>query len=140
MSNWIEVGAVDKLKEQKLTEIGIGKTKLAVSFNNEQFGIISGVCNHVGGPLGEGRIDGDFVVCPWHYWKFHYKNGKGEPGYEEDKVPAYDYKIEDAKLFVDLESATKRNKVIHKPHPLTRKGKRGIRGCAFGRYFHNGNE
>jgi multimeric flavodoxin WrbA/nitrite reductase/ring-hydroxylating ferredoxin subunit len=124
MGNWIEVGAVDKLKEQKLTEIVIGKIKLAVSFNNEQFGIISGICNHVGGPLGEGKIDGDFVVCPWHYWKFHYKYGKGEPGYEEDKVPAYEYKIEGDKLFVDIDSATKRNKLVHKPHPLTRKVKR----------------
>lgn len=121
MENWIELGSVDEFKQKKLTEIIIGKTKLAVSYHNEQFGIISGVCNHVGGPLGQGHIDGDFVVCPWHYWKFHFKTGKGEPGYEEDKVPAYNYKIENEKLFVNLDSATKRNKLPHEPHPLTRK-------------------
>lgn len=124
MSNWIEAGETAKLKEKELTEIQTGKTKLAISYKNGEFGIISGVCNHIGGPLGEGHLDGDYVVCPWHYWKFHYKTGEGEPGFEEDKVPSYNFKIEDGKLYVDIDSATKRNKLPHEPHPLTRKIKR----------------
>jgi len=121
MDNWIEIGKVEELKQKELTEFVVGKTKFAVSYKNNEFGVISGVCNHVGGPLGEGHIDGNYVVCPWHFWKFHHKTGKGEPGYEEDKVPAYNIKIEDGKLFVDLDSATKRNKLPHAPHPLTKK-------------------
>ena len=124
MGNWVFVGEVDKLKELKLSEFQFGKTKFAVSYNNNEFGIISGVCNHVAGPLGNGHLDGEYVVCPWHYWKFHFKTGLGEPGYEQDKVPAYNYKIENGKLFVDIDSATKRNKLPHAPHPLTRKIKR----------------
>ncbi len=61
---------------------------LALSYDGKTFFAISGLCNHEGGPLGEGRIEGDYVVCPWHYWKFHLKTGEGEPGYDEDKVPA----------------------------------------------------
>lgn len=121
MENWYKLGSIKLFKENSLTEVNIGKIKLAVSYKNDEFGIISGVCNHVGGPLGEGHIDGDYVVCPWHFWKFHYKTGKGEPGFEEDKVPSYNYKIEDEILFVDLNSATKRNKLPHAAHPLTRK-------------------
>ncbi|MBI3124051.1 MAG: NAD(P)H-dependent oxidoreductase [Ignavibacteriales bacterium] len=121
MANWIEVGEIENFKQKELTEITIGKIKLAVSYKDNEFGIISGVCNHVGGPLGKGHIDGNYVVCPWHYWKFHHKTGKGEPGFEENKVPSYNFKIENGKLFVDLDTATKRNKLPHTPHPLTRK-------------------
>ncbi|PJA97660.1 MAG: (2Fe-2S)-binding protein [Ignavibacteriales bacterium CG_4_9_14_3_um_filter_34_10] len=121
MSNWVDIGNAEKFKMQELTEINFGKTKFAVSYKNNEFGIISGVCNHVGGPLGTGKIDNEFVVCPWHFWKFHRKTGKGEPGFEEDKVPSYNFKIENGNLFVDLDSATKRNKLPHAPHPLTRK-------------------
>jgi len=121
MTNWINVGSADELKKRELTEVLLGKTKLAVSYKNGEFGIISGVCNHVGGPLGAGHIDGGYVVCPWHFWKFHHKTGEGEPGYESDKVPSYNFKIEDGEMFVDLDSATKRNKLPHLPHPLTRK-------------------
>ena len=53
------------------------------------FGAVSNICNHVGGPLGEGRLDGDYIVCPWHNWKFHRGTGVGEPGFEEDRVPSY---------------------------------------------------
>lgn len=135
MTNWIDIGNVEKFKSHELTEVTIGKTKLAVSFKNNEFGIISGVCNHIGGPLGNGKIDNDYVVCPWHFWKFHRITGKGEPGYEEDKVPSYNYKIENGNLFVDLDSVTKRNKLPHAPHPLSRsiireKGKLRIVGIS----------
>lgn len=121
MPEWIELGSIEEFKSKELTELNIGKTKLAVSYKDGEFGVISGICNHIGGPLGEGKLDGEYVVCPWHFWKFHRRTGKGEPGFEEDKVPSYNFKIENEKLFVDLQSSTKRNKLPHAPHPLTRK-------------------
>jgi len=59
------------------------------SHRNGVFGVISGVCNHAGGPLGQGRLDGNYVVCHWHNWKFHRVTGIGEPGSEDDAVPSY---------------------------------------------------
>jgi nitrite reductase/ring-hydroxylating ferredoxin subunit len=56
--------------------------------------------------LGQGTLDGDYVVCPWHYWKFHHKTGQGEPGHEQDLVPSYATKIESGRLYIDLSSAT----------------------------------
>mgnify|MGYP003466572989 CR=1 FL=1 len=61
--------------------------RLALSFKDGVFGAVSGVCNHAGGPLGEGRLDGDYIVCPWHNWKFHRSRGVGEPGFEEVNTP-----------------------------------------------------
>ena len=82
--------------------------ELAVSFKDGQFGVVSNTCNHVGGPLGDGRLDGDYIVCPWHNWKFHRCSGMGEPGFEEDRVPAYPVKVEDGRVLVDLAAGTKR--------------------------------
>ena len=94
---------------------------LAVSFKDGQFGVVSNACNHVGGPLGEGRLDGDYIICPWHNWKFHRCTGKGEPGFEEDAVPAYAVKVENGRVLVDMASATRRTRKPHAPHPLSRK-------------------
>lgn len=124
MQKWIEIGSIDTFKDGCITEVIVDNIKLAISYKEGVFGAVSGVCNHVGGPLGEGSLDGDYIVCPWHFWKFHHKTGKGEPGFEEDKVPSYQTKTENNKLFVDLNSATKRNKLPHSPHPLTRKTSR----------------
>ena len=118
--DWVEIGVVDELNQTPLQQITAKKTKLALIYKDGEFSAISGVCNHVGGPLGEGTIDGDYIVCPWHYWKFHYKTGEGEPGYEEDQVPAYQVKVEHGRVFVDLASGTKRHKKKHPPHSLAR--------------------
>ncbi len=122
--DWVELGSVEALSKRELQTVMARRTRLALTFRNGRFTAISGVCNHVGGPLGEGRLNGDYVVCPWHYWTFHHETGLGEPGYEADAVPAYAVKVEDGKLYVDLASATKRSKLPHAPHPLARTPKR----------------
>ena len=118
--NWIDVGHVDELAATPLKRVKVMNHELAISFRDGKFGAISNICNHVGGPLGDGRLDGDYVVCPWHNWKFHRCNGLGEPGFEEDRIPAYPVKIENGHLYVDLESGTKRGRKPHPPHPLAR--------------------
>ncbi|MGE3151351.1 MAG: Rieske 2Fe-2S domain-containing protein [Nitrospiraceae bacterium] len=119
-SQWVEVGTVEELRTKSLQEVMYGTTPIALSYKDGTFAAISGVCNHVGGPLGEGRLDGDYIVCPWHYWKFHRRTGQGEPGYEQDRVPVYATKIENGRLYIDVSSATRRKKQPHKPHPLAR--------------------
>ncbi len=119
-SQWKDIGSVHELSRLELQEVQCGKTRMALSYKDGKFSAISGVCNHVGGPLGKGRLDGDYVVCPWHYWKFHHETGQGESGYEADQVPVYATKIEQGRLYIDLASATKRKKQPHAPHPLAR--------------------
>lgn len=119
-ATWIDVGGVENLKQQPVQQVLIGRTPVALAYHNEQFGAINGACNHVGGPLGEGTLDGEYVVCPWHYWKFHYRTGKGEPGYEEDAVPAYDVKVENGRVLIRSPAISKRSRHAHEPHSLAR--------------------
>ena len=117
---WLDVGSAPALAMRPLQQVMVGRAKIALVFKDGTFSAISGVCNHVGGPLGEGRLDGDYVVCPWHYWKFHCRTGEGEPGYEADKVPAHDVKVENGRVLVNVAPFSKRNKKPHAPHPLAR--------------------
>jgi nitrite reductase/ring-hydroxylating ferredoxin subunit/multimeric flavodoxin WrbA len=117
---WRDLGPADEFKRKGVSEVRIGRTAIAVSFSNDRFGAISGVCNHAGGPLGQGRLEGDYIVCPWHNWKYHFETGAGEPGYEDESVPRYDLKEEGGRLFVRTEAATKRHKISHPAHPLER--------------------
>ena len=119
-AEWIDVGAADDFKHAPLREANLGERLVAVSFKDGKFGVISNVCNHVGGPLGKGRLDGEFVVCPWHQYKFHRCSGEGEPGYEADKVPGYGVREENGRLLVTAKPTSKRGHLPHEPHPLTR--------------------
>ncbi len=97
-----------------------GGVQIAISFRQGTFGAIHNACNHVGGPLGEGTLEGDYIACPWHYWKFHRATGKGEPGFEADCVPSFPVKVEGGRVFADLANPTRRSKAPHDPHPLER--------------------
>ena len=119
--SWHDVGAADEFRKRPVTPAMTGRLKLAVTFFGGEFGCISGVCTHAGGPLGEGTLDGEYVKCPWHNWKYHFRSGLGEPGYEDDAVPRYEVRVEGGRLLVNLETATKRNRRKHEPHPLARK-------------------
>jgi nitrite reductase/ring-hydroxylating ferredoxin subunit len=65
-SNWCDLGPLDRFAAAPLTAARIGTTRIVVTHRNGEFGALSGVCNHAGRPLAEGRLDGDYLVCPWH--------------------------------------------------------------------------
>ncbi len=117
---WHDLGAAELLAQKPLQQVRAGGKWIALSFQNGQFGAISGVCNHAGGPLGHGRLDGELVVCPWHGWKYNCRDGRGEPGYEAESVPSYVLKTESGRVWIDLTSATRRHRLPHPPHPLAR--------------------
>jgi nitrite reductase/ring-hydroxylating ferredoxin subunit/multimeric flavodoxin WrbA len=118
--DWVDVGSAVELAGTPLTTAIARGIPIAISFKDGAFGVVSNVCNHVGGPLGEGRLDGDYIVCPWHGWKFHRATGVGEPGFEADRVPAFPVKVEGGRLLVDVAAPTRRTKAPHEPHPLAR--------------------
>jgi nitrite reductase/ring-hydroxylating ferredoxin subunit/multimeric flavodoxin WrbA len=122
--NWVDVGAADELATAPLRRVTAAGRPLAISYRDGRYGAVANACNHVGGPLGEGRLDGEYIVCPWHNWKFHRCTGKGEPGFEEDRVPSYPVKIEGGRVLVDLAAGTRRMRKPHDPHPLARKVER----------------
>ena len=121
---WIDIGSADELSRTPLKSCQAGGIAIAISFRDGQFGAVSNVCNHVGGPLGDGRLDGDYLTCPWHSWKFHCRSGVGEPGFEEDRVPAFPVKVESGRVFVNVAAASRRTKAPHQPHQLSRKPER----------------
>jgi len=124
-NDWQDLGPLEALRATALQEIQVGRRKVALSYADGVFGAVSSVCNHVGGPLGKGRLDGDYLVCPWHYWKFHRCTGEGEPPFEQDRVPRYELREDAGHLWIRSEAATRRHKTPHPPHQLTLPGDRG---------------
>jgi nitrite reductase/ring-hydroxylating ferredoxin subunit len=55
----------------------IERHRIAIFLHDGQLRAISDICNHRGGPLSEGRLHGEFVMCPWHAWEYSVVTGKG---------------------------------------------------------------
>jgi multimeric flavodoxin WrbA/nitrite reductase/ring-hydroxylating ferredoxin subunit len=127
MARWHDLGPVEQFR-RPVTPVAVGKARYAVTHLGDRYGVISGVCNHAGGPLAEGRCEGEYLVCPWHGWRYHLLSGRGEAGFEADAVPSHEVRLEEGHLLVDLDSATARTKGKHPPHPLARRLERAPGG------------
>jgi nitrite reductase/ring-hydroxylating ferredoxin subunit len=63
---------------------------------------ISNTCSHAGGPLNEGTLEGDIVVCPWHASRFDVRTGKVCGGPATFSQPALRVLEVDGQVSVEL--------------------------------------
>lgn len=66
-----------------------------------EFYAVSNECPHMGGPLGEGSLDGAVVTCPWHGWRFNVKTGVS-PVVPTAKVKTYKVVVQGNDVFVEV--------------------------------------
>jgi nitrite reductase/ring-hydroxylating ferredoxin subunit/multimeric flavodoxin WrbA len=118
---WAPACKLADLRAKKALAATIERVKLALFWLEERPWAISNVCNHRGGPLSEGRLHGEFVMCPWHAWEYSVKTGKGPPGFDEESVATHQVEVRGEEVWVDLTPATPRRLVAHEPHPLARR-------------------
>lgn len=118
-ANWQRLGSVEDLKKRELQQVKVGPALLALSYRDGEFGAVSGRCIHAAGPLGEGSIKDDYIICPWHGWMFHRLTGEARPGIPA-AVPRHALRIEDGDLYVNVTPSTPPRHAPHAKHPLTR--------------------
>src|SRR6185436_10679250 len=72
---WIYIAKKSEIEPGKALVSDLGGPKVAIFNVDGIFHVISNECGHQGGPLGEGKLEGFSVVCPWHQWKFDVTTG-----------------------------------------------------------------
>lgn len=75
MGRYVRLAAAAEIPEGEGREFAIEGRIVAVFRVNGEFHAIDGICPHAGGPLGEGRLQGAIVTCPWHGWQFDVTSG-----------------------------------------------------------------
>jgi nitrite reductase (NADH) small subunit len=102
MPEFVRIGSVSELPpdgEAKEFECQ-GKTVCVARVNGEVTAM-DNVCLHRGGPLGQGVVMGDKIVCPWHGWEFDAKTGQA--GQSKDiAVAVYRVRIEGNNVLVEI--------------------------------------
>jgi nitrite reductase (NADH) small subunit len=60
------------------------------------------VCPHRQGPLGQGWVEGEAVICPWHSWAFNARTGLAEYP-EHERVDVFPLRVEGEDVLVGIE-------------------------------------
>src|SRR5256885_9019117 len=117
-ATWHRLGTKDELLARVPFAIKIERHQIAVFLHENRFTAISNICNHKGGPLSEGRVRGEFVMCPWHGWEYSVLTGKGPTGYDEEQVPSFAVEERPDGVYVQTPPVMPRKPVKHKPSHL----------------------
>jgi nitrite reductase/ring-hydroxylating ferredoxin subunit/multimeric flavodoxin WrbA len=112
------LGSKDELLARVPFAVKIERHRIAVFLYGGRLTAISDICNHKGGPLSEGRLNGEFVTCPWHGWEYSVVTGKGPADYDEEQVPVYALEERADGVYVQLPPIAPRKLLKHKPSHL----------------------
>jgi nitrite reductase (NADH) small subunit len=101
---WIRVTAVDNLPLREGRAVTLGDRDVAFFNLGDRVLAADNECPHQGGPLCDGIVTGDSVVCPLHAWKVNLMTGDVErPSHGKDHcVSTYPTRIEDGIVIIGL--------------------------------------
>lgn len=98
----VKVAAVHEVLPETGKVVQGGDKVLALFNLNGSFYALDNRCTHVGGPLGQGRVEGTIVICPWHGSRFEITTGNvvGPPA--RRPVATYPVTVEGDDVLVEL--------------------------------------
>ena len=76
MGQFVKLASIAELPPPgEAKEFACGAKVICVANVNGELSAMDNMCPHRGGPLGQGAIEGDKLICPWHGWQFEAKTG-----------------------------------------------------------------
>ncbi len=101
MAEFIEVAKTSDLPVGRVKVCVIGDRRIALCHTTNGFFATDNTCPHRGGPLGEGDIIGNEIVCPWHLWSFDVATGICE-GNADLHVVTHEVNIDGDRVMVKI--------------------------------------
>lgn len=98
---FVRAGNKDEVPPGKVCGFEVAGKSVAVANFSGKLCAFSNICLHQGGPLGEGDLVGQAVICPWHSWEYDVTTGKlvGNP---DVGVETYPVEVRGEGIFVDV--------------------------------------
>ena len=83
---FVDACAVADIPGNRARIVCISGERVAIFKYEGKISVVSNVCQHQNGPLGEGKIVAGCITCPWHGYQYVPETGASPPPFVE-KVP-----------------------------------------------------
>jgi len=93
------IAAAD-VPENTPTKVMLGSTALVVVRRGDVVNALKATCSHAGGPLDEGELVGDTIVCPWHQSAFRLSDGAVRHGPAKTRQVVYRSRVNEHEIEV----------------------------------------
>jgi 3-phenylpropionate/trans-cinnamate dioxygenase ferredoxin subunit len=99
---FVDIAPADELPNGERLFVDIEGKPLVIFNIAGQFFSIGDICSHDDGPVGEGDIEGNNIVCPRHGGEFEIRTGKAVQLPAVVDIPAYPVKVVDGMIQVGI--------------------------------------
>jgi nitrite reductase/ring-hydroxylating ferredoxin subunit len=96
-----EVLNAAELPVGRIRAVKVDDRSVAISHTTRGFFATDNTCPHRGGPLAEGDLIGDEIICPWHLWGFDVRTGLC-PGNADYTIATHEVKVDGDRILVRL--------------------------------------
>jgi nitrite reductase (NADH) small subunit len=106
-SRWIRVTALENIPAREGRAVQIGDREIAIFNLGDRLLATSNRCPHKSGPLCDGIVTGNSVVCPLHAWKVSLVDGSVErPSSEKERcIETYPVRVDEGVVVVAVPCA-----------------------------------
>lgn len=99
-SEWQPVLGEGELPDGERRKVEVGNVSLLLHRSGAMLYAVDSVCNHMGGPLDQGKIADGCVTCPWHGSTFRLEDGSIVRGPASHPQPAYETRVNEGQIEV----------------------------------------
>jgi 3-phenylpropionate/trans-cinnamate dioxygenase ferredoxin subunit len=105
MSGWVEVARVGEIAAGELKAVEYDGATIVLFNLDGSYYALDDVCTHDGGPLSDGVVQGEEVVCPRHGARFAIRTGAVTAPPAVEPVRRLAVRVEDGRILVRDDSS-----------------------------------
>jgi len=105
-TDFVAVLPATQLGEGKLQKVEASGTPILLYKQGSTICAISETCSHAGGPLSEGILEGNIVICPWHSSRFDVCTGAVKGGPATISQVRYETRVQNGRIEVRRSAET----------------------------------
>ena len=90
---WIKIAQTIEIPENKGKEVEVNGNRVAIFHANGRFYALEALCRHQDGSLAPGKINGEVVECPLHFWHYNIRTGELLDYLKDVKLETYNLDI-----------------------------------------------
>jgi sulfoxide reductase heme-binding subunit YedZ len=96
---FVDACGVDEIAENRAKTVCLSGERVAIFRYDGRISAVSNVCRHQNGPLGEGKIVGGCIVCPWHGYEYEPASGRAPAPFTE-RLPTFSVRVSGDRVLV----------------------------------------
>ena len=99
---WTKITKTSDIPNNKGKEVNVNGNRVAIFHANGKYYALEALCRHQDGSLAPGKIDGEVVECPLHFWHYNMRTGELLDYLKDVKLETYNLDIRGNDIFIDI--------------------------------------